>query len=103
VTANAPWAARHEHASVIDAAGSIYVLGDLSGSTDNIGYNDVWRSADQGDFRMPRRTQRARAHAPLVNAQRCRARVRACNATHARECVCAHTHARKHTHACVDT
>jgi hypothetical protein len=34
---------------VIDSAGSIYVLGDRSGSTDNIDYNDVWRSADKGE------------------------------------------------------
>ncbi len=46
MTANATWAPRARHASVIDAAGNIYVLG---GSNDgNTIYNDVWRSADQG-------------------------------------------------------
>jgi hypothetical protein len=38
--------ARYEHASVIDAAGSIYVLG---GGTDTQHFNDVWRSADKGE------------------------------------------------------
>jgi hypothetical protein len=32
-TANAQWAARIAHTSVIDAAGAIYVIGGLGGST----------------------------------------------------------------------
>jgi hypothetical protein len=45
VIASAPWAARGAHASVIDAAGAIYVIGGL-GSTGF--YNDVWASTDGG-------------------------------------------------------
>ena len=49
MTANATWAVRSEHTSVVDAAGHIYVLG---GGNDNgtsyVYYSDVWRSADQG-------------------------------------------------------
>ncbi len=47
MAANAPWAARIGHTSVVDTAGRIYVIG---GGADNGGilYNDVWRSADQG-------------------------------------------------------
>jgi hypothetical protein len=42
----APWAARYEHTSVVDAAGAIYVIGGRS-------YNgaflqDVWASTDGG-------------------------------------------------------
>jgi len=48
VIASAPWAGRHGHASVIDAAGAIYVLGGL-GSTD---YRDVWASTDTGADRL---------------------------------------------------
>jgi hypothetical protein len=43
-TANAPWAARTQHTSVVDAAGAIYVIGGY-------GYNvfqDVWVSTDGG-------------------------------------------------------
>jgi hypothetical protein len=42
VIASAPWAGRHGHASVIDAAGAIYVLGGCCS------YNDVWVSTDGG-------------------------------------------------------
>ncbi len=45
VIARAPWAARSEHTSVIDAAGAIYVVG---GRTDYIRYSDVWASTDGG-------------------------------------------------------
>jgi hypothetical protein len=43
-TANAPWAARFGHTSVVDAAGAIYVIGGL-GSTF---FQDVWASTDGG-------------------------------------------------------
>jgi hypothetical protein len=43
-TVSAPWAARHAHTSVIDAAGAIYVIGGQSGTV----YNDVWMSTDGG-------------------------------------------------------
>ncbi len=43
-TANAPWAARQSHTSVVDAAGAIYVIGG-SGSGD---FNDVYASTDGG-------------------------------------------------------
>jgi hypothetical protein len=53
MTANATWAPRLGHTSVIDAAGHIYVIGGFgvyNNSCDNwLLYNDVWRSADQGD------------------------------------------------------
>ena len=45
-TTSAQWAAREGHASVIDAAGAIYVIGGFSGGTTY--YNDVWASADGG-------------------------------------------------------
>jgi hypothetical protein len=59
VKANAPWAARTEHTSVIDAAGGIYVLGGNSYPS-SLRYNDVWRSADGG---APPHLVCARAHA----------------------------------------
>ena len=43
--ANAPWAARYGHTSVIDAAGAIYVIGGFDGSTR---FRDVWASTDGG-------------------------------------------------------
>jgi hypothetical protein len=44
-TANAGWAARDMHKSVIDAAGAIYVIG---GRTDTTYFNDVYASTDGG-------------------------------------------------------
>jgi hypothetical protein len=46
VILSAPWAARYGHASVIDAAGAIYVI-DGYGYSD-AGYDDVWVSTDEG-------------------------------------------------------
>jgi hypothetical protein len=46
-TANAPWAGRWGHTSVVDAAGAIYVLGG-QGTGKSTFYNDVWKSADGG-------------------------------------------------------
>jgi hypothetical protein len=46
VIANAPWAARYFHTSVIDAAGAIYVLGGYGGGTAYL--SDVWKSTDGG-------------------------------------------------------
>ncbi len=45
-TTSAPWAARYAHTSVIDAAGTIYVIGGRGGV--GIYYNDVWASMDGG-------------------------------------------------------
>ncbi len=45
-TSSAPWAAREGHASVIDAAGAIYVIGGWNGNY--IYYSDVWASTDGG-------------------------------------------------------
>jgi hypothetical protein len=45
-TANAGWAARGFHTSVIDAAGAIYVIGGEGGNTGY--YQDVWASTDGG-------------------------------------------------------
>ena len=45
-TTSAPWAARADHATVIDAAGAIYVIGGNDGSHNF--YKDVWVSTDGG-------------------------------------------------------
>jgi len=42
VTPAAPWAARYEHASVIDRNSAIYIIGGMSTGADK--YHDVWRS-----------------------------------------------------------
>ncbi len=48
-TANAPWAGRFGHTSVVDAvSGVIYVIGGYSYSGDFTFYNDVWLSTDGG-------------------------------------------------------
>ena len=44
-TANAEWAARYLHTSVVDAAGAIYVIG---GTTSGPDLQDVWASTDGG-------------------------------------------------------
>ena len=46
ITANAPWAGRYGHTTVIDSKGTIYVMGGRSGSTY---LNDVWQSKDGGE------------------------------------------------------
>ncbi len=46
-TASAPWAGRHGHTTVIDAAGAIYVIGGYS-SGSGIYFNDVYASTDGG-------------------------------------------------------
>jgi hypothetical protein len=51
VIASAPWAARGDHTSMIDAAGAIYVIGG-GGFTDTR-YDDVWKSTDGGQDRAP--------------------------------------------------
>ena len=48
VIANAPWAARVGHTTVINAAGAIYVIGGYDGT--NV-LNDVLKSADGGAHR----------------------------------------------------
>jgi hypothetical protein len=45
VIANAPWAGRFGHTSVVDAAGAIYVIG---GYGDGTFFADVWVSTDGG-------------------------------------------------------
>jgi hypothetical protein len=45
--ASAPWAARYGHTSVVDAAGTIYVIGG-SGGFGTTFYQDVWVSTDGG-------------------------------------------------------
>ena len=40
-----PWAARSGHTTVIDAAGTMYLIG---GNGDYGNLNDVWSSADKG-------------------------------------------------------
>ena len=46
VIASAPWIARSDHTTVIDAAGTIYVLG--GDGSDFINHQDVWASTDGG-------------------------------------------------------
>jgi hypothetical protein len=46
-TLAAEWAARREHASVVDAAGAIYVIGGAGRGVTNF-FNDVWVSTDGG-------------------------------------------------------
>ncbi len=46
VTSNAPWAGRSGHTTVIDAAGTMYVISGYGGSAGFL--NDVWVSADKG-------------------------------------------------------
>jgi hypothetical protein len=43
---SAPWAARCQHASVVDAAGAMYVIGGIG--TVDTHYHDVWVSTDGG-------------------------------------------------------
>jgi hypothetical protein len=48
-TANAEWAARYGHTSVVDAAGAIYVIGGRGGPDLSYTYfQDVWVSTDGG-------------------------------------------------------
>ena len=49
-TASAPWGSRTGHTSVIDAAGTIYVIGGIA-STVPYWYPDVWASTDGGAHR----------------------------------------------------
>jgi hypothetical protein len=46
--AKAPWAARARHTTVIDAAGTIYVIGGVGGADGDTVYNDVWASTNGG-------------------------------------------------------
>jgi hypothetical protein len=41
-----PWAARFGHTTVIDAAGTMYLIGGFHGFNTNL--NDVWSSANKG-------------------------------------------------------
>jgi hypothetical protein len=55
VTSNAPWAARSMHTTVIDAAGTIYLIGGQGCARNDGGTgfcNDVWQSADKGASRI---------------------------------------------------
>ena len=63
VTSNAPWAARCMHTTVIDAAGTMYLIGGQSYT----GYlNDVWSSANKGVNRTQRGTQGSTHKGTLV-------------------------------------
>ncbi len=48
VIANAPWARRYYHTTVIDATGAIYVIGGQGGRDGSTFYQDVWVSTDGG-------------------------------------------------------
>ena len=45
-----PWAARYGHTTVIDAAGTMYLIGGLAAGVDGgrVDLNDVWVCADKG-------------------------------------------------------
>jgi hypothetical protein len=91
MTANAPWAARMGHTSVIDAIGNIYVLGGEGLYNNNCDgdkpfYNDVWRSADQGDALRVCTPARAFVYVAAHGCARTRTNART------------HTVARAHTH-----
>jgi hypothetical protein len=50
-TTSAPWAARHLHTTVVDAAGAIYVIGGYSSGVGGSGatwFQDVWATTDGG-------------------------------------------------------
>ncbi len=53
--AHAPWDGRMDHTSVIDAAGTIYVIGGVNGGSTGTTYNDVWASTDGGARPVSRR------------------------------------------------
>ncbi len=44
----APWAGRSGHTTVVDAAGTIYVIGGNGYNGTYTAYNDVWASTDGG-------------------------------------------------------
>jgi hypothetical protein len=46
VTGDAPWAGRYAHTTVIDAAGTMYLMGGMSNFEK--AYNDVWQSTGAG-------------------------------------------------------
>ncbi len=46
-TTSAPWMARIEHTSVVDAAGATYVIGGIGGYSGTF-LKDVWVSTDGG-------------------------------------------------------
>ncbi len=49
VTGDAPWAARIAHSTVIDAAGTMYLMGGFNGQIPGEKlYNDVWQSTGAG-------------------------------------------------------
>jgi hypothetical protein len=48
-TANAQWAARYSHTTVIDAAGAIYVIGGYAWNYVDTFYQDVWASTNGGE------------------------------------------------------
>ena len=47
VTGDAPWAARGGHTTMIDAAGTMYLMGG-SNAEKHLNYNDVWQSTGAG-------------------------------------------------------
>jgi hypothetical protein len=68
ITANAEWKARYGHASVIDAAGSIYLLGGVGGN--KLYFSATWRSANQGEAPQMLCDTAAPTHAsPAVRAR----------------------------------
>jgi hypothetical protein len=52
VVADAPWAEREGHTSVVDAADAIYVIGGHARNAVN--YHDVWVSTNKGASRSQR-------------------------------------------------
>ncbi len=57
-----PWAARFGHTTVIDAAGTMYLIGGYNGNY----FNDVWSSANKGANRTRGGTQGSTHEGTLV-------------------------------------
>ena len=60
---NAPWAGRYMPTTVIDAAGTMYLIG---GQGDTGSLNDVWSSANKGANRTRGGTQGSTHEGTLV-------------------------------------
>jgi hypothetical protein len=48
VTGDAPWAGRGGHTTVIDAAGTMYLMGGVGDAGKFYKFNDVWQSFGAG-------------------------------------------------------
>ncbi len=107
--ANTPWPARYGHTTVIDAAGTIYLMGGAfvrgggAGAHLNL-YNDVWVGTNNGANSTQGHSQSTHGVLKGYLYRRCILRVtRFCNCrmgtrAHAPARAHTHTHARTHAH-----